>query len=465
LINPTTRRYTTNVSIQAQAPLGLLSLAAVLRSAGHNVKIFDRNVEDGSIKKYLKFEPELVGLTSFTGPMLLDAIYLSSIFRKHLDVPIVWGGIHASLLPQQTIENPNIDIVVVGEGEETILELADCIEQGQDLENVQGIYWKKQKNGTHKIVQNAPRPFIRNLDSLPFPTWDLLDKQKYFKTSLGWNRSSFAFFSIQSSRGCPYNCGFCYNTVFNKRKWRPKSPERVVEEIAFLKETYRAKTILFVDDNFAVSPKRAMKISQGIVKNKLDVNFHIDCRVDLLSKQVAKFLRVAGCDQIYFGIESGSPRILRFINKGITLKQALHAVRLCRKLGIMSSTSFIMGFPTETIEDIAYTCRFIYQLNPDSLLLKFFVPYPGSPLYNYVIKHNLFSPPAKLEDWAITWTNIGCQFSKIPPDTLRKLSRRTFRKYFTRRIPKFALIFLLNLLKKKISPKQMLSWGIKNFLM
>ncbi|MHA1648565.1 MAG: B12-binding domain-containing radical SAM protein, partial [Candidatus Helarchaeota archaeon] len=146
LINPTTRRYTTNVSIQAQAPLGLLSLAAVLRSAGHNVKIFDRNVEDGSIKKYLKFEPELVGLTSFTGPMLLDAIYLSSIFRKHLDVPIVWGGIHASLLPKQTIENPNIDIVVVGEGEETILEVADCIEKRKDLEKVRGIYWKKRIN-------------------------------------------------------------------------------------------------------------------------------------------------------------------------------------------------------------------------------------------------------------------------------------------------------------------------------
>ncbi|NVM53781.1 MAG: cobalamin B12-binding domain-containing protein, partial [Candidatus Helarchaeota archaeon] len=194
LVNPITRKYHKGISIQAQAPLGLLSLASVLRENGHKIKLFDHNVENG-IKDCLKFEPELIGVTAFTGPMILDALHLSKIFRERLEVPVCFGGVHASLLPVQTVSHPSIDMVVVGEGEEIIVELAERIERRRDLESIKGLVWKKGNNGKTRIVENEPRPLIRDLDALPFPAWDLIDERKYKATSMGIERSSSTLYS------------------------------------------------------------------------------------------------------------------------------------------------------------------------------------------------------------------------------------------------------------------------------
>lgn len=463
LINPRTREYTKGVTVQAGAPLGILSIAAVLRQNGHNVKIYDRNIEENSIKEYMKFDPELIGFSSFTGPMLLDALKISKLFREYLEVPIVWGGIHASLLPIKTIQNAYIDMIVVGEGEETIVELAGGIEKGGDLGKIKGLIWKRKDNGSIKIIENEPRPFIRDLDELPFPAWDLVDEKQYFKTAIGLNRSSSAFFSIQSSRGCPFNCGFCYNTAFNRRKWRSKSPKRVLEEISFLREKYQIHKINFKDDNFTVNKNRAIEICKGLIKNKLDVRFNVDCRVDLFNRELVQYLKWGGCDQIYFGIESGSRRILKFINKEITVEQAVDAIKLSRKYKIKNSASFIMGFPTETSEDIYFTERLIHQMNPDNLLLKIYTPYPGTPLYNYLIERNLFIPPDKLEDWAVGWTYANLQLSNVPNPLLNRQMKHLTRKFYLKRLPFLALSFLNNVLKSQVSIPKLLSWTIKNF--
>lgn len=461
LINPTTRNYGKGITVQADAPLGLLSIAALLRDDGHTIKIFDRNVESDGITEFLKFQPDWVGVTSFTGPNILDALRLSEKFRSQLGVPIVWGGIHASLLPVQTVSDPRIDMCVVGEGEETIVELADAIENGRDLSNVRGVVWKKVNGDSSKIIQNEPRPFIKNLDALPFPAWDLIDEKKYRATSLGWNKSSVEFFSIQSSRGCPYQCGFCYNIVFNERRWRFKSANRVVEEITFLKDTYNVERINFRDDNFAVSQKRAERICKLIYKNQLDINFAIDCRVDLLSGALAKYLKLGGCDQIFFGIESGSTRILQFIKKGASLGQALRAIRLCKKFKIKSSASFVMGFPTETMSDLLLTRSFIFGLNPDSLLLKIFVPFPGSPLYQYVVEHGLFTPPTKLEDWGISWTTGTYKISEIEPEILNRFFKRIYLSFYTRKLPGMALSMLKSSLKDGSALPRKIYQGIR----
>ncbi len=463
LVNPKTREYMKGVSVQAQAPLGLLCLAAVLRENGHTVKILDHNVQNGGLRTFFKYDPELVGLSSFTGPMILDALRLSKLFRTHLNAPIVWGGVHASLLPLQTVRNPNIDMVVVGEGEDTIVELADTLEKKQNLAEVKGLIWKKTTDESVKIIKNAPRPFIKDLDKLPFPAWDLIDKRKYLATSIGWDRTSAALYSIQSSRGCPFNCGFCYNTVFNKRTWRPKSAERVLEEISYLKNEFKVQKINFKDDNFIVNQKRAVAICRGLLQEKIDVRFHADCRVDLFSRNLAQYLKKGGCEQIYFGVESGSQRILQFINKGITLAQAYTAVNLAKKLNLISSASFILGFPTETTEDLVLTERFIHQLNPDSLLLKIFVPYPGSPLYNYLLEKNYFTPPSKLEDWAIRWTQVNLSASKLAPELLNRTLRRIMRTYYIRRIPHFLLSMVTNMGKNTISIPRLLQWGLNIF--
>jgi radical SAM superfamily enzyme YgiQ (UPF0313 family) len=461
LVNPTTRNYGKGITIAAAAPLGLLSLAAVLRDDGHNIRIYDHNVENNGLKECLKFEPDLVGVTSFTGLMIRDALDLSNYFHQR-DIPVVWGGIHASLMPIQTVKDENIDMVVVGEGEETIVELADAMENKRKLDAIKGLVWTK--NNGSKIVENTPRPLIKDLDLLPFPAWDLIDEKKYEKTLMGWESSSSEFFSIQTSRGCPYRCGFCYNTVFNARKWRAKSADRVIEELSFLKDNYNINRVNFRDDNFVVNRKRAIKICKEIYKNQLDVEFGIDCRADLLTENFAKILKLGGCDQIYFGIESGSPRILRFINKDITLQQAMDSVNICKKLGIKSSTSFILGFPTETKTDIQLTEKFIMKLMPDRLLVKIFVPYPGCKLYDYVVNKKIFTPPDKLEGWAFDWNNADFKLSTMEPKFLKNKLRRLYMNHFMMKLPKTVINFIKNSFTQKITLHKVILSGIQNLL-
>lgn len=463
LINPSTRTYRKGLSVKAQAPLGLLCLASVLREQGHKVKIFDHNVENNGIKNCKIFHPDLVGVSTFTGPMIRDALRLSEIFRE-LNVPILWGGVHASLLPIQTVSDHRVDMCVVGEGEETIVELADYLEKNRDISEVKGLVWKQSRNGGVKIINNAPRPFIKNLDALPFPAWDLIDRHKYMDTSLGVETSSLALYSIQSSRGCPYHCGFCYNTVFNECKWRFKSAARVLEEINFLKEKYNIKRLNFKDDNFVVNKKRTIKICKNLYRENIDVNFAIDCRVNLLSKELATYLKLGGCTRLFFGVESGSPRILRFIKKGITPRQAVNAVNLCRKTGLITSASFVIGFPTETLRDIELTQRFIYRLNPHNLLLKIFVPYPGSYLYDYVVKNNLFVPPQKLEDWALTWSTANYQLSEVPPEVLNRLANKIFLSFYSRNLPGIIVNLIKGVLMNKISIHTALHQGLQTVL-
>lgn len=464
LINPTTRLYGQGIAVKAQAPLALLCLAAVLREHGHTIKIFDHNVEERGLKDCIKFEPEMVGITSFTGPMILDALRLSEILRTRLGVPIVWGGVHASLLPAQTVSDPRIDMCVVGEGEETIVELADCIEKQGDLGQIKGLVLKKSNNGTGKIIVNPPRPFIRDLDALPFPAWDLIDEKKYLATSLGIEKSSMSLFSIQSSRGCPFQCRFCYNSMFNQRTWRFKSADRVLEEIQFLKDKFHMEKINFRDDNFVVNKNRVEAICKGLYRNKLDVKFAIDCRVDLLTLQLAHYLRLGGCRQIFFGVESGSPRILRFINKGISLSQAITAIKICKKVKILSSTSFVIGFPTETMDDLNLTQNFIKTLNSDDLLVKIFVPFPGSALYDYSVENHLFTPPQKLEDWAISWSKINYQIGQVPPKTLNHLLRSIMTAFYIKKIPGNAKVFFLEILRNNVSLPRLIFRGLQNMV-
>ncbi|MHA1788408.1 MAG: B12-binding domain-containing radical SAM protein [Candidatus Helarchaeota archaeon] len=460
LINPTTRNYSKGITIAAAAPLGLLSLASVLREAGHKVMIYDHNVENDGFKECKKFDPEMVGITSFTGPMILDALRMSGYYHDQ-GIPVVWGGIHPSLLPIQTIKNSKIDMVVVGEGEETIVDLANSIENHRNLENVKGLIWKETKDDGIKIRENAPRKFIEDLDSLPFPAWELIDVRKYKNTLMGWENNASEIFSIQTSRGCPFRCGFCYNTIFNNRKWRSKSADRVIEEISFLKEKFKIDKINFRDDNFVVNNKRVMDICRNIYKNKLDITFAIDCRVDLLTRNMARLLKIAGCNQIYFGIESGSPRILNFIKKDITLQQAMDAVNLCKKVKIKSSTSFILGLPTEKQTDLLLTRKFIYKLMPDNLLVKIFVPYPGTFLYDYVIKNGLFNPPLKLEDWGLDWMNFEFKLSDTNPKVLKNIMKNLYIKHFILKFPKFAFNLIKTSLTKFYLHKLLLN-GLRN---
>ncbi|MDY6964996.1 MAG: radical SAM protein [Halobacteriota archaeon] len=406
LVQPYNLDYTRETKVPTPAPFALICLASVLRENGHDVYIFDRNLSDRPFEKEIKkIWPDMVGITSFTGPMILDALEAAKVARETtVNAPIVWGGIHPSMLPIQTIEDPYVDIVAVGEGEYTILELADAIEREKPLDGIKGIIYKE--NGT--IHRNPPRQFMRDLDELPMPAWDLIDLRKY---------SSLHMFT---SRGCPHNCAFCYNNEFYRCLWRGRSSDKVIEEISYLKSKYKTRWFVFGDDNFTCNKKRLREICNKLIVEDLDIQWRCESRVDYVNREILGLMKKAGCHVIYFGVESGSQRILDMIDKGITLSKVRDSLNLCSELGIASSAAFLIGLPTETEEDLAMTKRFSMELPLWGITVKIYVPYPGTDLYDLCVSQGLYKPPGSLEEWGRRsgWGDAKINVSKIPSDKL-----------------------------------------------
>ena len=218
-------------------PLGLLYVSALLIKAGHSVKIFDRNLDFFVFHKLKKFRPDLIGISALTGSSLLDALKISKFAKQMFgkDFPIIWGGVHPSLLPSQTLENKYIDYVVIGEAEYSFLELVEALEKKRDLRSIKGIGFKGENNN---IVITERRELIMDLDQLPKLPWHLINTKKYFRFDI----------SIVTSRGCPYNCAFCYNLEFNEGRWRGMSVERVLSDIKDIKGIAKIKYLNFKDD-------------------------------------------------------------------------------------------------------------------------------------------------------------------------------------------------------------------------
>ncbi|MDY6959946.1 MAG: radical SAM protein, partial [Halobacteriota archaeon] len=278
LVQPYNLDYTKASKVPTPAPFALICLASVLRENGHNVHIIDRNLQENSLESEInKFYPDMVGITTFTGPMILDALEVARIAKDNTCAPIVWGGIHPSMLPIQTLKNSYVDVVAVGEGEQTILDLAYAIEREKSLEGINGIHYKE--NG--KVRSNSPRKFVEDLDELPMPAWDMIDLSKY---------SSLQLFT---SRGCPYNCAFCYNKKFYDCKWRGRSSEKVIEEISYLKSKYKTRWFVFGDDNFTCNRKRLRKICNGLIDEGIDLYWRCESRVDHINSEMLSLMKKA----------------------------------------------------------------------------------------------------------------------------------------------------------------------------
>lgn len=372
-------------------PLPVLYLAGVLEENGYKVTILDTRIHEYSDVNLDR--ASCVGISTITGSQILYGLEVAKYVRKNNpDVPLIWGGIHPSLLPEQTIENENVDIVVREEGELTMLELVQKLEAEKALKNVKGITYKL--NG--KIINNPDRDFV-DLNTLNHLPYHLIDIKKYS------TKKSFAY---QSSRGCPYNCIFCYNLAFNKRWWRYKNSDKVLDELDFIVTEFDPESILVVDDNFFVSKKRLEEILLGVKRRNFDFTWHGSARADYISQYEQDFMKLlkdSGCKTIGIGGESGSEKILNIINKGIAVNQIINSVEKCKKVGIKPIFSFICGFPEETREDLNLTLSLIDEIKniyKDSLINGFFLiaPLPGTPMFELAKKYG-FKPPTTLEEW------------------------------------------------------------------
>jgi len=386
-------------------PLSLLLLAAPLVEAGYEVKIIDQRMEADWKEKILaelKEPPLVFGVSAMTGKQILYGLSVSQLVKEKSNSLVVWGGVHPSLSPQKTLENGFVDLVVVGEGEKTFLELVDRLAKGQGYFDLPGIGYKYE--GQVKV--NPPQDFI-DLSRQPEIPYQLIEMEKYVGSQSLASGKKGRDLSVYSSRGCPHRCAFCYNQGYNKRKWRGQSAERLFADIKKLIKKYQLTAISIQDDEFFTDFERVKKFCRLILSEDIKVEFISSCRVDYVCRMDDDFLRLihqAGFKILEFGIESGSPEMLKKIKKDITVDQTLRAVAKLKEFGLSGKYCFMSGFPEETMKDVYQTTdlmRKIKKVDPYSRIpcWRIFTPFPGIDLYPVSIKEG-WAPPKTLEEWA-----------------------------------------------------------------
>ena len=379
-------------------PLSLLHAAAFL-AREFETHIIDMRL-DPDWKKHLRQllgrDTILAGATSYTGPMIRPALEMSRFVKTHSDVPVVWGGIHASLLPEQTLADENVDMVIQGEGEIALWALARALRDGTSFDKVQGLYYKQDGQS----FGHPPGPFI-DLNTVPELPYHLVDVQKYLPLYMG-SRS----FYFQSSRGCPFGCTYCFNTAFNKHKWRSLSAEKTIERIAAVKDRFDIGDVYFVDDNFFIDIDRSKRIMSGLAE--IGIPWQVQ-GVDIISLQkmddeFLKELERSGCRRITIGVESGSERIRRLMKKKGQVSDIVECIRRIKNYNIIVFCSFLTGVPTETVEELKETVKLLLTLleeNPNvrNSPIYNYTPYPGTEMYHLAVEQG-FVPPKDLKSWS-----------------------------------------------------------------
>ena len=361
-----------------QPPMGLAQIGSVLEGKGYQVTIVDANalqLKPQDVVPYV-VDADVVGLTAMTPTINTAQATARHLKKAYPDLPIVLGGAHASLLPEETLATaPKIDIIVRGEGEETFSELLPAVGNKQPLSEIPGISYRKDG----EVASNQARSKNVDLDSLPFLAYHLLPWHSY-KPHPPHGRA-LPFSAIITSRGCPYRCSYCSKPIFGN-KFRGQSPERVVEEVAYHKKRFDIKEFAFYDDVFTLDKRRAHAIADEIIKKTLKIDWTCETRVNLVDKELLRHIKQAGCYSIAYGIESGSPEILNTLDKGISLEQVEEAVRLSHEVGLQTIGYFMIGSPGESPETIRQTIQFAKKLKLDFAQFSVTTPFPGTKLYD-----------------------------------------------------------------------------------
>jgi radical SAM superfamily enzyme YgiQ (UPF0313 family) len=351
--------------------LGLGYIASYLRSKNCQVSVLDAKLARMGVTDVLEkigeMRPRILGLTAYTQEVTHVASLARKIKEKWPNTTIVLGGIHATVLPKETLEEfPWLDYVVFGEGEIALYELIRALADSAPLDSVKGLGYRL--NGTVRITEE--RPWNAELDNLPFPAWDLFPKADTYPMITG--------------RGCPFRCIFCTRPYGSKV--RARSPRNVFEEFKEIVTRYQAKSIVFRDETFGANRRRAMEILNLIIEGGLSrrAELDVESRVDTVDEEFLAKMKDAGCTSVGFGIESGNEEILKQSCKGITLPQARKAVAMAKRAGLQTSSYFILGFPNETKKTAWDTINFARKLNTDSVSIAIMMPFPKTEIEGMV---------------------------------------------------------------------------------
>jgi anaerobic magnesium-protoporphyrin IX monomethyl ester cyclase len=426
-VNPSPASESMYMVPTAWPPLGVLYCAGVLKAEGVEVSLLDQPAKGFSLDQTMKWvkkeDPDIVGFsvllsTAKEAPRIAERVKV-----ENPDVVVVFGGHHSSFNACRILEKyPFVDVVIRGEGEYASLEVARCVENGGELDEVKGISFRK--NGV--VVSTPDRPLNVDVDALPFPDRDLAGA-KYESTVFGVKINSKKFTTILSSRGCPFNCSFCGIRKFSRRVWRPRSVENVVAELEYLQsEGY--EQFLFVDDNFTLDARRVSRLCRSIKKAGMDIDWFCGSRVDHVSCGMFREMVNAGCKCLFFGIESANQRILDYYSKGITPDQSEKAVCKARKAGVdVIVGSFIVGAPDETRREIVNTFEFANRLNLDVPDVNILGAHTGTDLWNDLVARGLLNEEEQ-------WENEVCiprdVHTPVPYEEVRTLVFEYFRAFY-----------------------------------
>lgn len=400
-------------------PIGLIALGSYLINLKHEVVLIDSVIDRLSHEQVVhileKLKPDFIGISAMS-VSINSTFSLAENIKKVLNKPIVVGGIHPTVMPEHAMSSPCIDYCVIGEGEYTFQELID----GKNPVSILGLAYRR--NG--KIIINSKRPLIEDINNLPFLNYDLVDINKY-KSPYG--RKS-PFLSTVRSRGCPYQCTFCGNSKIFGKTFRVQSPERTLDEVIHYKKQFNIKEISFKDTELTLD-KNLDKLCDLMIKNKLNIIWSCNGRVNNVNYDLLKKMKKAGCYSITYGIESGNERILKLMKKSITLKQIRKAIEFTRKAGIQIVANFMIGNIGDTKETIEETINFSKSLDIDYVSFSLATPFPGTEMRELAIQNK----------WMLDMSMDSIRYDKcvmnatdLETEELNKCLKKAFREFYFR---------------------------------
>ena len=383
LINPPQTFYHGSDQPAGNLPIGLMYIAAVLDQAGYQTEILDAFMADCAFEKsgdainvgmpfqqikqeIVSRKPDIVGVAGPFTCQLENSLKVSNL-AKEVDPSIltVMGGPHVTLVPKEFLEEErSVDIAVTGEGEYTMLDIAHHFEGKKQLSEIQGIAYRQ--NG--KVMVNQPRPFIKDLDELPYPAYHLVDMEHYLTSKMGYRSFRDRAISMITSRGCPFNCCFCSVHLHTGRGFRAHSPDYVIKHIQYVVEKFKVKNIFFEDDNLTFDLDRFEAICDGIIQNKIKIGWETPngVRADCLNLNLLKKMKQSGCQSVFFGVESGDQQILdKVICKSLDLNRVVETAKNAKDIGLKTGGFYIIGFPGEKKENMQKTVDFALKLKRD----------------------------------------------------------------------------------------------------
>jgi anaerobic magnesium-protoporphyrin IX monomethyl ester cyclase len=413
-------------------PINLALLAAYIRKAGHEPRIFHCDASgiidvNSIVAEVMQNDPQVVGFSCMTPRIPVSQEIARACKEISPQLITVIGGPHVSGDPESISHLPSIDYAIIGEGEGALLEFLNRIEMGKDLSTIPNLVLRYED----KVKVNPARPFIADLDQLPLPAWDLLPMELY-KDPVMFNG---VYTAIISSRGCAWDCNFCASAVVWKRKVRMRSAENVVKELKRLVDNYNICEFMFYDDTFTTNPKRAIKICELIKDEGLQINFRLSLRADTLSNEVVRALKEAGCSVVFLGVESGDEQILKEIDKGVTKNQIRRAASILKEEGLPFIASYMIGHPGDTHETIQATIDFAKEIDSDQVKFCISEAFPGTRIYEMAKMKGLVSDDPKELSKYTTYQHIGANLSLVSDEDLKKYQIRAYEEYDLRKRP------------------------------